>query len=314
MTLLDSLRKHSKVVADTGDFAKIAQYSPSDATTNPSLIMKASQLDEYKYLIDDAVSYGKKSGTDHQQRAMLQKTFVNFGLKILELVPGRVSTEVDPRLSFNVEQSVLAARSIIKLYEENNVDRSRVLIKLAATWEGVQTAKILEKEGIHCNMTLIFSLEQAVACAEAKATLISPFVGRIYDWYVNSTGKEYSGKNDPGVLSVQAIYEYYKKFGYTTEIMGASFRNIDQIIALAGCDLITISPDLLEELQSKTGNVPCELSPKKAAHTKAEKIILPEGAFRHCINENQMATEKLSEGIRNFVADIQKLEKFLMSK
>jgi transaldolase len=310
---LDQLKKMTTVVADTGDFESIKAYSPTDSTTNPSLIYAASQQPQYKHLVEDAVRYGKGK-KQNQLSETLDKVFVNFGLEILKLVPGRVSTEVDARLSFNLEGSILKARHLIALYEAAGIDRKRILIKLASTWEGIQAAKILEREGIHCNMTLLFSLPQAVACAEAKATLISPFVGRILDWYKKSTGAaSYPPHEDPGVVSVTTIYNYYKKFGYSTQIMGASFRNKDEITELAGCDLLTIAPTLLEELKESTAPLTRKLDPSKAKNSPLQKLHLEEESFRWMLNEDPMATDKLAEGIRNFAKDLVKLEKALQS-
>lgn len=309
---LDQLKKLTTVVADTGDFESLRQYSPTDSTTNPSLIYSASQQPQYRPLIEEAVRFGKKHGNSIEQT--LDKVFVNFGLEILKIVPGRVSTEVDARLSFDVEGSVQKARHLISLYEAAGIDRKRILIKLASTWEGTVAAQKLEKEGIHCNMTLLFSLPQAIACAEAKATLISPFVGRILDWFKKSEGVSgYAPAEDPGVKSVTQIYHYYKKFGYKTQIMGASFRNKEEILELAGCDLLTISPQLLEELKESSAPISQKLDPEKAKHLPIEKITLDEKKFRYLLNEDAMATEKLSEGIRNFGKDIVKLEKLLKS-
>ena len=312
MNQLEQLKKFTIVVADSGDFESIRLYTPTDSTTNPSLIFAASQQPQYQHLIDDAVKYGKKhGGLSHA----LDKVFVNFGLEILKIVPGRVSTEVDARLSFDVEGSIEKAHQIIDLYESAGIDRKRVLIKLASTWEGVVAAKELEKEGIHCNMTLLFSLPQAIACAEAHATLISPFVGRILDWFKKSAGVEsYPPAEDPGVKSVTAIYNYYKKFGYKTQIMGASFRNKDEITELAGCDLLTISPHLLEELKNSTQPLSRKLNADAAKSIPLHKISMDEKTFRYMLNEDAMATEKLAEGIRNFAKDIVKLEKALQSK
>lgn len=313
MNQLDQLKKLTTVVADTGDFSSLKQYSPTDSTTNPSLIYAASQQPQYKHLLEDAIRYGKAKG-QNQADHILDKVFVNFGLEILKIVPGRVSTEVDARLSFDVEGSVAKARHLIALYEAAGIDRKRVLIKLASTWEGIMAAHALEKEGIHCNMTLLFSLPQAIACAEAKATLISPFVGRILDWYKKSEGvASYPPADDPGVKSVTKIFNYYKKFGYKTQIMGASFRNKEEILELAGCDLLTIAPSLLEELKTNTAPITRKLDPEKAKHEKLEKLHLDEKTFRYMLNEDAMATEKLAEGIRNFAKDIVKLEKILMS-
>jgi transaldolase len=313
MNQLDQLKKFTTVVADTGDFESLKAYSPTDSTTNPSLIYAASQKPQYQNLIKDAISYGKKQPKNALKHA-LDKVFVNFGLEILKLVPGRVSTEVDARLSFDVEGSIAKARELIRLYEEAGISRKRILIKLASTWEGIMAASVLEKEGIHCNMTLLFSLPQAIACAEAKATLISPFVGRILDWFKKSEGvSSYAPPEDPGVKSVTTIYNYYKQHGYKTEIMGASFRNKEEILELAGCDLLTIAPSLLEELKSNNTPITRKLDPEKAKKSPIAKIPMDEKNFRYLLNEDAMATEKLSEGIRNFVKDIEKLEKQLLS-
>lgn len=306
MNQLDQLKKYTIVVADTGDFEQLKQYAPTDATTNPSLIFSASEQPQYRALLQSAVAKGKKNALD--------QVFVNFGLEILKIIPGRVSTEVDARLSFDVDGSIAKARHLISLYEEAGINRKRILIKLASTWEGICAAKELEKEGIHCNMTLLFCLPQAVACAEVKATLISPFVGRILDWYKKSEGVSgYASAEDPGVKSVKQIYNYYKKFGYRTQIMGASFRNKEEILELAGCDLLTISPNLLEELKKNSNQIECKLNPSSAKNTPEEKLHLDEKTFRLLLNENAMATEKLSEGIRNFSKDIKKLEALLNS-
>ena len=314
MNQLDQLKKLTTVVADTGDFETIQLYHPTDSTTNPSLIFSASQKPQYQHLVDEAVQYGK---TKHDQSVAhaLDKVFVNFGLEILKIVPGRVSTEVDARLSFDVTGSIARAHHLISLYEAAGIDRKRILIKLASTWEGILAARQLEKEGIHCNMTLLFSLPQAIACAEAKATLISPFVGRILDWYKKSEGvSSYPPAEDPGVKSVTKIYNYYKKFGYKTQIMGASFRNKDEILELTGCDLLTISPALLEELKKGESPVSLKLDPAKAKTSTLEKLSLDEKTFRYLLNDDAMATEKLSEGIRHFAADIIKLETALNQK
>lgn len=312
---LDQLKKLTTVVIDTGDIDAIKKFTPIDATTNPSLILAAAQKTQYKHLIDDAVSYAKSKAKDRSEiiTLMMDKLFVNFGLEILKLVPGRISTEVDARLSFDVDGSVRKAHSLIKLYHDAGIDKERILIKLASTWEGTRAAQILEKEGIHCNMTLLFSLPQAIACAEVKATLISPFVGRILDWYKkheNVSG--YEPKDDPGVISVTQIYNYFKKFGYNTQVMGASFRNADEILELAGCDLLTISPQLLEELANAEGNVPRKLDVNEAKESDLEKVSLDEKTFRLMLNENAMATEKLAEGIRNFIKDFNKLEQTII--
>lgn len=306
MNALDQLKKLTTVVADSGDFESIKTYKPTDSTTNPSLIYAASQKPEYRSLVEEAKRHGKDA---------LDQVFVNFGLEILKIVPGRVSTEVDARLSFDVEGSIAKARKLIGLYEKAGVDRKRVLIKLASTWEGIVAAEHLEKEGIHCNMTLLFSLPQAIACAEAKATLISPFVGRILDWHKkNDNVASFAPAEDPGVKSVTNIYNYYKKFGYKTQIMGASFRNKEEILELAGCDLLTIAPNLLEELRASTLPVPRKLDPKIAHEQNLTKMHLDEKTFRFLLNEDAMATEKLAEGIRNFTKDIIKLEKTLFAR
>lgn len=317
MNQLDLLKKMTVVVADTGDFEQLRQYSPTDSTTNPSLIYSASQQPRYQHLIDEAVKYGKSHGKTPQEQlsVALDKVFVNFGLEILKIVPGRVSTEVDARLSFDMQTSIDRAHHIISLYEAAGHDRKRILIKLATTWEGIRAAEKLEKEGIHCNMTLLFSLPQAIACAEAKATLISPFVGRILDWYKKSENVSgYAPAEDPGVKSVTRIYQYYKKFGYPTQIMGASFRSKDEITELAGCDLLTIAPSLLEELKNSTAPLSRKLDPETAKKSHIEKIHLDEKTFRYLLNDDAMATEKLAEGIRNFAKDIVKLESLLKSK
>lgn len=303
---LEQLKTMTTIVADTGDIDAIRQYHPTDATTNPSLILAAAKKPEYKSLIDEAVSYSQKHANSKQDQytLMMDKLFVNFGVEILKQIPGRVSTEVDARLSFDIQGSINKAHQLIHLYEKAGIGKERILIKLASTWEGIKAAKELEKEGIHCNMTLLFSMAQAIGCAEANATLISPFVGRILDWYKkHEGGKEYLPEMDPGVLSVTEIYNYYKKFGYKTEIMGASFRNREEILELAGCDLLTISPSLLEELKQSNKPVTRKLDPKIAKDQHIEKISLDEKDFRFMLNENQMATEKLSEGIRKFAQD-----------
>jgi transaldolase len=310
MNQLDQLKKVTTVVADTGDFESLKAYSPTDSTTNPSLIYAASQQPQYKHLLDEAIHYGK-AHHDKKLEHIMDKVFVNFGLEILKLVPGRVSTEVDARLSFDVDGSIAKAKHLVQLYESAGIDRKRVLIKLASTWEGVVAAKQLEKEGIHCNMTLLFSLPQAIACAEAKATLISPFVGRILDWYKKAENvNSYPPAQDPGVKSVTEIYHYYKKFGYKTVVMGASFRNKEEILELAGCDLLTIAPALLEELKKGQEPVPRKLDPAKLP-AEIKKIAIDEKTFRYLLNENAMATEKLAEGIRNFAKDIVKLETYI---
>ena len=311
MNLLEQLKTFTQVVADTGDFHSIEVYKPVDATTNPSLIFAASQDPKYKELIDEAIVYARNQSPvkSIQLSKAMDKVAVNFGLKILEIVPGRVSTEVDARLSFDTEATVMKGRDLIALYEAAGVSRERVLIKVATTWEGIKAAEVLEKEGIHCNLTLLFSFVQAVACAEAGVRLISPFVGRILDWYKKSRGVDaIPADEDPGVLSVKNIYNYYKKFGYETQVMGASFRNTGEIIELAGCDLLTISPALLHELETSKGKLECKLNAEAAAQSAVEKISVDEKTFRRMMNEDAMATEKLAEGIRNFTKDLIKLE------
>jgi transaldolase len=307
---LDQLKQFTTVVADTGDFESIRKYSPQDATTNPTLIYKAVQLDEYKPLLDQVIADNRSGSLSGEalQKKIIDDLLVAFGRKILDIVPGRVSTEVDARLSFDVEATVQKARYLIGLYEKAGVSRDRILIKIASTWEGAQAAAVCEKEGIHCNLTLMFSVAQAIACAEAGVTLISPFVGRIYDYYKATTGKEYVGAEDPGVQSVNAIYSYYKKFGYKTQVMGASFRSVGQVLELAGCDLLTISPDLLGKLQESDATVERKLSPEIAKASDVEKIDLNEKVYRWLLNEDAMATDKLADGIRKFAADIVKLE------
>ncbi len=314
MNSLEHLKKYTTVVADTGDFQSIKKYKPQDSTTNPSLILKAAMEPKYKWLVDDAVKYAQKAKGDEKQklREGLKKIFVNFGLEILKIVPGRVSTEVDARLSFRIYDTISYAKGLIRLYEKSGIQRNRVLIKVAATWEGIQAAEILEKEGIHTNLTLLFSLTQAIACADAGVTLISPFVGRILDWYKKEKGVDaIPAEEDPGVLSVREIYEYYKKFDFPTEIMGASFRNKGEILALTGCDLLTISPQLLEELENSIVFPKPALTPEMAARSKMKKVDLNEMSFRWHMNENPMANEKLSEGIRRFSNDIRTLEKYI---
>lgn len=315
LSSLGQLKSFTTVVADTGDFEAMKQYKPTDATTNPSLMLSAANMPQYKHLIEKAVEYGIKSGStlEEQLQNTADKLCVLFGTEILKIIPGRVSTEVDARLSFNKEASIKKARKLIALYEEHGISKDRILIKLASTWEGIQAAKELEeKYGIHCNLTLLFSFCQAVACAEAGVTLISPFVGRILDWYVaNTNQKTYEGNEDPGVQSVTKIYKYYKKFGYKTVVMGASFRNVGEIRALAGCDFLTISPKLLQELESSHEEVYEVLTEKLARKSDLEKITLDEPAFRWMLNEDQMASDKLSDGIRKFAADQRKLETML---
>lgn len=317
MNLLEQLKRYTQVVADTGDFASIEAYKPIDGTTNPSLIFAASQNPKYADLIDDAIVYAKKESNDktEQLSKAMDKLAVNFGLEILKIVPNRVSTEVDARLSFDKEASVAKALELIALYESAGISRDRVLIKLASTWEGIKAAEELEKKGIHCNLTLLFSFAQAVACAEAGVRLISPFVGRIMDWHKKDKGvSEITAHEDPGVLSVKNIYNYYKKFGYETQVMGASFRNIGQITELTGCDLLTISPTLLKELENTKGKLKPKLTTEIAIQSDLEKISVDEKTFRWMLNEDAMATEKLAEGIRNFTKDLLKLEKQMAAK
>jgi len=311
MNQLEQLKQFTQVVADTGNFQSIQQYAPQDATTNPSLILKAVQLPEYQPLVKAVLEKHAEVPLDEKMNQLL----VAFGLEILKLIPGRVSTEIDARLSFNTAETVARGQQLIKLYEQAGIDRERILIKIASTWEGIRAAEILQRKGINCNMTLMFSLPQAVACAEAKAQLISPFVGRIYDWYKKAAGNNWTepqAELDPGVQSVTQIFTYYKQYGYTTEIMGASFRNIGQILALAGCDLLTISPELLQQLQNSEGKVIRRLDPSHLSQ-QLEKIPSDEIHFRTLLNNDAMATEKLSEGIRLFCADTIKLEQLLVS-
>jgi transaldolase len=313
---LDQLKQYTKVVADTGDFESIRDYKPQDATTNPSLILAAAQKSDYAHLVDKAVADLKNSPLTGSARleATMDALLVLFGTEILKIVPGRVSTETDARLSYSRQGSINKARQLIALYEKSDVPRERVLIKIASTWEGIKAAEELRKESINCNLTLNFSFPQAVACAEAGVRLISPFVGRILDWYKANTGKDYHGAEDPGAQSVTRIYNYYKKFGYDTEVMGASFRNTGEIIELAGCDLLTISPALLEELSKSHEPVERKLSPEIAKQANLEKVHFDEETFRFELNEDAMATEKTAEGIRKFSADVRKLEKLIESK
>jgi len=304
MTQLDQLKKHTVVVADTGDFEAMKSYKPQDATTNPSLILQAAQKAEYKAIFDKAVTDGKSGGVN----AVMDNLVVAFGLEILKIVPGRVSTEVDARLSFDTEANITKARQIIGQYEKSGISRERILIKIASTWEGIKAAEVLQKEGINCNLTLLFSLAQAVVCAEGGIKLISPFVGRILDWHKKSTGKDFAPTEDPGVISVTQIYNYYKHFGYTTEVMGASFRNKGEITELTGCDLLTISPGLLGELAASEDAITPKLNAANAKSLKIERIGSDEKTFRWLFNEDAMATEKTAEGIRNFAKDIVKLE------
>jgi transaldolase len=314
MSLLDSLKRYTTVVADTGDIDSIAKYRPQDATTNPSLLLKAAQQTQYRPLVDAAIAASARAGGGECGRAeaFMDHLAVNFGRRILEIVPGRVSTEVDARLSFDTEASIAKARHLIALYEEGGgIGRERILIKLGSTWEGIRAAEILEREGIHCNLTLLFSFAQAIACAEAKVTLISPFVGRIYDWHKKDRGgAEIPPDDDPGVKSVTRIYNYFKKYGYATQVMGASFRRVEQIVRLAGCDLLTISPDLLEELQRSPGELTPQLTPENARASADPQIHLDEKTYRWMHNTDPMAVDKLSEGIRRFDDDARKLERW----
>jgi len=303
-TALDSLRRWTTVVADTGDFHAMRAYAPQDATTNPTLILKAVSKPEYRTLLDETVAQHRSEPLD----LLCDRTLVKFGLQILSIVPGRVSSEVDARLSFDTDATLARARRLIGLYEAEGIDRKRVLIKIAATWEGIRAAQVLEREGIHCNLTLLFSFAQAVACADAGITLISPFVGRIYDWAKVRAGRDLAPHEDPGVISVTKIWTYFRHFGVKTEVMGASFRSVGQILALAGCDLLTISPDLLEQLRASSDEVAQVLSPDAARSAALEKSHFNESDFRFSVNDDAMATEKLAEGIRSFNADGRKLE------
>jgi transaldolase len=313
---LDQLKRVTKIVADTGDFASLKQYAPQDATTNPSLILKAAQMPGYNGLVDQAIADNRKANADRKTLLgrIMDDLLVSFGCEILKIVPGRVSTETDADLSFDTEALIAKAHRFIELYKAKGIPRERILVKIASTWEGIRAAEVLQKEGINCNMTLLFSLPQAIGCAQAKARLISPFVGRILDWHKRNAGKDFAPAEDPGVLSVKEIYNYYKKFGYETEVMGASFRNKGEILELAGCDLLTISPQLLGELTSSTEPVQRKLSPEVSRAVQIERIDLDERKFRWLLNENAMATEKTAEGIRLFNADAKKLEQFLGQK
>jgi transaldolase len=317
MTLLESLKKYTTVVADTGDIEAIAKHRPQDATTNPSLLFHAAQMPAYQHLVDEAGKLAEQAGGGHEKLAeeFIDRLFVLFGCEILRVVPGRVSTEVPARLSFDTAATIAKARKLIGLYKERGVAQERILIKIASTWEGIRAAEELEKEGIHCNLTLLFSFAQAVACAEAGVRLISPFVGRIYDWYrAQRGGSEIPPDDDPGVESVTRIYNYYKKYGYKTQVMGASFRNVSQILHLAGSDLLTISPDLLEQLEQTEGTVARILDPDCARTVKEERLDLDEKTFRWMHNEDAMATEKLAEGIRKFNADARHLQEFALRR
>jgi transaldolase len=318
-SLLEQLRKYTVVVADTGDFAAMEKFRPQDATTNPSLITAASQLPQYQPIVDGVLLEARKElGADATDAAIaslaFQRLAIAFGKKILAIVPGRVSTEVDARLSFDTGATIAQARSIVAQYDADGIGRERVLVKIASTWEGIRAAEVLEKEGIHCNLTLLFGLHQAIAAAEAGVTLVSPFVGRILDWYKKDTGKDYHGADDPGVISVTHVYNYYKNFGYKTQVMGASFRNIGEIRELAGCDLLTISPQLLAELESTEGELPRKLSPETAGALPLERIVVDKAAFDRMHAENRMATDKLKEGIEGFSAALVKLESLLAKR
>lgn len=314
---LEQLRSQTKVVADSGDFESIIKYSPVDSTTNPSLIYAAARDSKYAWLINEAIAFAKQQSADKKVRLnmALDKLIVDFGLEILKIVPGRVSTETDARLSFNTEGTIKKARELIALYQVSGIDRNRVLIKIASTWEGIKAAEELKKESIHCNMTLLFSLPQAIACAEAGLQLISPFVGRVLDWHLKNSGeKPVSPAKEQGVMLVKNIYNYYKKFDYKTEIMAASFRNTGEITELSGCDLMTISPKFLSDLEQKKGILKRKLHPEKAKDMKIEKLELDEKHFRWLMNEDAMATEKLAEGIRKFTVDLIKLENMIKKR
>ncbi len=318
--LLEQLKEMTVVVADTGDLQAIETYKPRDATTNPSLITAAAQMPQYQDIVDDTLkgareTLGKDASANDVVTLAFDRLAVSFGLKILEIIPGRVSTEVDARLSYDIDGTIAKGREIIEQYETQGISKERILIKVAATWEGIKAAEVLEKEGIHCNLTLLFGIHQAIACAEAGITLISPFVGRILDWYKKDTGRDsYPPNEDPGVVSVTNVYNYYKKFGYKTEVMGASFRNIGEITELAGCDLLTISPALLGELQSTEGDLPRKLDPAKAANMDIEKISVDKDTFDRMHAENRMATDKLSEGIEGFTKALVSLEELLADR
>lgn len=313
---LDQLKGFTTVVADTGDFESMRVYQPQDATTNPSLILQAATKPAYGYILDQVIADRKGSGLtgSAQIEDVIDHLLVGFGMEILKIVPGRVSTETDARLSFDTAGSIAKGRQLIALYAAKGIPRERILIKIASTWEGIRAAEVLQKEGIHCNLTLLFSLTQAVACAEAGVQLVSPFVGRIYDWYKAAMKRDYTGAEDPGVESVTKIFNYYKKFGYHTEVMGASFRNTSQIVELAGCDFLTISPDILAQLAESTVPLTKKLDASAAKEANIERIVLDEKAFRYQFNDDAMATEKTAEGIRKFSADIVKLEHFIAAK
>ena len=313
---LEQIKKITTVVADTADFESIRVFKPQDATTNPSLVYAATRKENYKHFLDEVLADRRKSGLSGaaQLEDIIDHLLVRFGSAMLEIVPGRVSTETDVRYSFDVEGAIKKARRLIALYKDQGIERERVLIKIASTWEGLMAAEQLQKEGIKCNMTLLFSLPQAVRAAEAKVQLISPFVGRIYDWFKAANKRDYVGAEDPGVQSVKEIYTYYKHFGYETEVMGASFRNIGQILELAGCDLLTISPELMKQLSESHDAVHRKLTPADAKKAAVKPLTLDEKKFRYLLNEDAMATEKTAEGIRKFAADIAKLEQLVASK
>ncbi len=316
MNLLESLKKYSVIVADTGDIESIARLKPQDATTNPSLLYQSAQNPKYRALADDSLAFGMRAKGDREAKAevTLEKLAVNFGCEILKHVKGRVSTEVNANLSFDAEGSLAKAHHLIELYQQAGVASDRVLIKLASTWEGIRAAEKLERDGIHCNLTLLFSFAQAVACADAGVTLISPFVGRIYDWYKKERKvDDIAPEEDPGVQSVTRIYNYYKKFGYPTQVMGASFRKVEQIAGLAGCDLLTIAPDLLDKMEGTPGEMQRRLSVEAAKASVATKIAMDEKTFRWMHNEDAMATDKLAEGIRKFYVDARKLEEYVLA-
>jgi transaldolase len=317
MTLFESLKQYTTIVADTGDIDSIARHRPQDATTNPSLLYHAAQIPAYRHLVEEATEAASEQGGSHERMAeeFIDRLFVLFGCEILKVVPGRVSTEVAASLSFDTVGTVAKARKLISMYEKKGISRNCILIKVASTWEGIRAAELLESEGIHCNLTLLFSFAQAVACAQAGVTLISPFVGRIYDWYKKEQGgADIPSDHDPGVVSVTRIYNYYKKFGYNTQVMGASFRNVNQILRLAGCDLLTISPDLLSQLEKTEGTVERRLDPVRAQAGKEQQLDLDEKTFRWMHNEDAMATEKLAEGIRKFNSDAHHLQEFALSQ
>lgn len=317
MHILEQLKRYSKIGADSADFESIRKYKPLDSTTNPSLILEAAQEQKYAHLVDEALAYARRRSTDRpkQIRLAVDKLFINFGLELLKIVPGRVSTQVDARMSFDNEGSVKKAREMVALYKDAGIDRERVLVEIAATWEGIRAAETLSKEGIHVNMTLMFSLAQAIACAEARVQLVSPFVGRVLDWHTkNHPQQKYTPDAEPGVQLVRDIYHYYKKFGYKTEVMAASFRNQDEILALAGCDLITIPPALLSELERTEGNLERKLMAEKAQEADMHKMDMDQKKFRFMMNEDIMASEKLAEGIKKFNEDVARLESLLLRR